>query len=419
MKKIFLLVLVLIVLMYCVSCAAFQGEIEGIDASFSTDSHDDFDIENIPIDEQIGIQLSPQETKVSFLAAGDNIIYMGQIREAAAYAKYSDSDAEFDFKNQYRNVSNIIENYDIAFINQETLMAGEYFGYSAYPDFNSPRDLGRDLVSLGFDIVNIATNHMLDMQRSGLKSTIDFWKSQDVMMVGGYYDKEDFMNIRIIERNGIKIAAVGFTYDKRVAKYGADPVSDDKTPFVPFIYDEDIVSWIKKADDLADFVVVSIHWGKEYVQTPSDEQRRLAELISDSGGDVILGHHTHSLQPIEWVEGKNGNKTLCFYSLGNFISQSDEEVSMVGGIATFDIIKNERDGIYVDNIVFMPTVTDYRKSFKENTIYFLENYSDELCSTHYINRYFHKHIDMKMLCGFVFNVIDKKYLSESFLAIQN
>ncbi len=359
-------------------------------------------LERIPEPEEPTI-----ESKVSFLAVGDNIIYNGQLREGLKNASNDPSyDGKYDFRPMYKNVADIIASADISFVNQETVMSTRYEP-SQYPSFNSPQELGENLVEVGFDVVNIATNHMLDKWYDGLEDTIDFWEDQDVLMIGGYRHKDDFMNIRYIERNDIKIALVGFTY------HPSD--REDKPLFIPQIDDDLIIEWLTKAEQEADLTIVSLHWGEEYTQTPNKEQRRLAQLIADYGGDVILGHHTHCLQPIEWVEGKEGNKTLCFYSLGNFTSETDETVSLPGGIAQLDIIKSNKTGIRIENITFTPTVMDYRNSFNTNIVYLLKDYTEELCKSHNIVTYFKQNLDLKLLRNYVSTAIDEKYLVKSYL----
>ncbi len=411
MKKIsFVLVISLILILMC-GCVTQTGqatEISPIDTQPRTESVSASDT----ISEEYAVQLSPREEKLSFLCAGDNIVYMGQIREAAANAKADgNTDAEHDFTPMYKNVADIIASYDISFVNQETVMAGEGYDFSAYPSFNSPTELGENLVSVGFDIINIATNHMLDMGRQGLSNTIDFWNTQNVLMVGGYTDEEDFYDIRTIQKNGITIAVGGFTYHPKNVS--------GTTPYIPTIDDERITKWITLAKQKSDLVVVSVHWGYEYRQDPNAEQERLAQLMADAGADVIIGHHTHCLQPIEWIEGKGGNKALCFYSLGNFTSQTDETVSLPGGFATFDIIYNERDGISIENVGFIPTVMDYRSSFNKNTVYLLEDYTDEQCRSHGIVTYFRQTLSVDILREYVSNAIDEKYLPQSYLDAEN
>ena len=109
---------------------------------------------------------------ISFIAAGDNLIHPNIYMDAKSRGN---ADKEYDLLPVYSDVAEQIAAADYAFINQETVMAGASYGYSGYPCFNSPQQLGLDLVTVGFDIVNIANNHMLDMDnstRTGYKSTL-------------------------------------------------------------------------------------------------------------------------------------------------------------------------------------------------------------------------------------------------------
>ena len=409
MKKIVFFSLLFVVSLVFVGCSFDAGYVSG-DLPFETQAHDtelSESVDTMSEEEVFPPVTPPKEERVSFLAVGDNIIYAGQLREGKKNASSDpDYEGEYDFRPMYKNVADLISSADIAFVNQETVMSKRYEP-SQYPDFNSPQELGENLVEVGFDVVNIATNHMLDMWYDGLVDTVKFWKTQDVLMVGGYKDKDDFMNVRYIERKGVKIAVVGFTYSPKNR--------EDQPMFIPKINDELIVEWISKAKNESDFIVVSMHWGEEYNQTPNKEQRRLAQLIADSGADVIIGHHTHCLQPIEWIEAADGGRTLCFFSLGNFTSETDETVSLPGGIASFDIVKNELTGIRIENVTLTPTVMDYRSSFNKNTVYLLEDYTDELCKTHNIVSYFKKQLNMDMLRQYVANAIDTEYLSKGYL----
>ena len=243
------------------------------------------------------------EKRTSFIGCGDNIIY--GTKEAVIHAQ--GTERKYNYKPYYDGVSNIIKEADIAFINQETLMCGDGYSLSYYPRFNSPRELGYDLHELGFDVVNIANNHMLDKGADGLSKTIEFWKSfNDILMIGGYEDIEDYDNIRILEKDGVKIAFLSYTQmTNGLSKPASSPLA------IPYTNDEDIVRQAALAKQTADLVMVSVHWGNEGSFIPTQEQKRLAQLFSDCGVDVILGHHPHVVQPVEWLNGKDGNKTLC------------------------------------------------------------------------------------------------------------
>ena len=111
------------------------------------------------------------------------MIYYGNVREAKYLAQGTDK--TYDFSPTYEHVAPLISQADIAFINQETLMCGGGYDLSYYPRFNSPQEVGDTLQSVGFDVVNIANNHMLDKDEDGLAATIKYWNSKkDVLLIG-------------------------------------------------------------------------------------------------------------------------------------------------------------------------------------------------------------------------------------------
>lgn len=314
------------------------------------------------------------DVSVTFTAAGDNLIHPNIYYEAASRAA---AGVEYDFKPMFSDVADIISSPDFAFINQETLMAGNGFEVSGYPSFNSPQELGRDLVSLGFDIVNIANNHMLDRSAAGLSATMDFWHSQPVTLLGAYYDHTDAAKLRTVTADGITIAVISYTYGTNGIVLPEGSELD-----IPYIDDARIISELSQAEIEADFTIVSVHWGDENSSEPNDEQRRLAQLIADCGTDIILGHHSHTLQPLEWIERADGGKTLCAYSLGNLVSAMMYPENMVGGFLNFTVSGDGKGGLCVTDIGFIPTVFYYGTDYYGTHIYLLEDYTDAIATGH-------------------------------------
>ena len=339
---------------------------------------------------------------VSLVAAGDNLIHPNIYTDA--YTRGNET-KRYDFLPVYSDVADMISSADIAFINQETVMAGAEYGYSGWPCFNAPQALGDDLVSLGFDVVNIANNHMLDMGTRGLCDTISFWNTKPVTLIGGYADSADYDDLRITESGGIKIAWLSYTY-------GTNGIT--KNPnydvIIPYIDDGLIISDLERAKEAADFVIVSIHWGDENYQEPNAEQRRLAKLIAENGGDLILGHHPHALQPIEWIK-TDDKDVLCVYSLGNFISGMARPVNVVGGLLSLDIIGDNNGGLTVGNIMFTPTVFWYGMDWYGTHLYLMSDFTDSLASTHGV-RIEGYTITPESARQIVTDVIDAEYLPE-------
>ena len=316
-------------------------------------------------------------TRISFLAAGDNVIhpciYIDARNRATAKTR------PYNFRPMYDDVDEYIASFDIAFINQETLMGGDELGFSGYPQFNSPRDLGRDLRDMGFDIVNIANNHMCDKKEEGLAGTIDFWESEemsDITLIGGYRNKEDYDNIRTVEYNGVTVALLSYTYGTNGLR-----LPSDSEYVIPYINDADIIRQTAIAEEVGDITVVSVHWGEENTSRPTSEQRRVAKLLAENGADVIIGHHPHVLQPIEWIETDAG-RTLCAYSLGNLVSAMQYWENMVGGFFTFDIVKMSDGTVFCENPAFVPTAFYYGENYLGSHLYFLSDYPERKAENH-------------------------------------
>ena len=316
----------------------------------------------------------PVEKRVSVLAVGDNIIHEAVFTDAKNRAA---DGAEYDFVPMYEGVARWIAAADIAFVNQEAPMAGKEYGISGYPTFNSPREAGQALVDVGFDVINLANNHILDKRVAGARATVEYVQSLPVTELGVYLDEADYRNLRITEVDGIRIAWLSF-FDMSILYYTPNtdniliPLMDD---------DEKIKSDIAEAKTKADFVIVSAHWGREQPQVTA-EQKRMAALMSEAGADVILGHHSHILQPVEWHENGDGSRTLVAYSLGNFISTQHYANNMIGGMLTFDVVMNEEGVCTLENVVLRPTVTHYSLNRDGLQLYMLEDYTEDLAKKH-------------------------------------
>ncbi len=367
-------------LLFCLSASAC-GESEALTVEptviISPEALHDYTVEDDIITHAQPVPVT-ESARISFLACGDNLIhpciYMDARDRATADTR------PYNFKPMYEDVAEYIASFDISFINQETPLGGDALGLSGYPTFNSPQDLGRDLKDIGFDIINIAHNHMLDKGATGLGGTIDFLESEEmdgVTQIGGYKNAEDYDSIRTVERDGITIALLSYTYGTN-----GFSVSGKSELVVPHINDEDMVRQCAIAEEAGDITVVSIHWGVENTSEPTDEQRRVAKLLADNGADVILGHHPHVLQPIEWIEAEDGSETLCIYSLGNLVSAMMYWENMVGGFLTFDIVKMSDGEVKIENTAFVPTAFFYGPSYYNSHLYFLCDYPEDVAKNH-------------------------------------
>ncbi|MBQ3792619.1 MAG: CapA family protein [Clostridia bacterium] len=321
----------------------------------------------------------PEVREVTLIAAGDNIVYKGTWIDAAR----GQPKGSYDFTKMYERVRDLISGADIAFINQETLMCGEGYELTGYPAFNGPQQMGYDLLTVGFDVIGMANNHMCDYGSQGLAASRDFLKSLtdgvNTMIVGGYESRADADTIRVYEKNGIRIAFLAYTY-------GTNKKTDGNGVFVPVLDEEMIASQVAAAKEAADVVIVAAHWGSENSFSPSSSEKKWAQYLADCGVDIILGAHPHVIQPIVVLTGSSGHQTLCAYSLGNFLAEQDTAKNLLGGLLSLKIVMT--DGVVsVEDVVFRPTVCHVDGSW-HNIIYELKDYTQELADTLAVTTYY-------------------------------
>jgi poly-gamma-glutamate synthesis protein (capsule biosynthesis protein) len=238
------------------------------------------------------IEEKDQQYNLTFVAAGDNLFH-----ETIIDSYYKNNIHNFD--PIYSEIRSIIVNSDLAFINQENVMAGESFGYSGYPTFNTPQSLAKTLVQNGFDIVNIANNHAMDMGRTGLYATLDLLdKIEEFTVIGARKSGESH---RIITKNNITLGFLSYTYGLNGFTL---PVGEPN--IISLSNRETITQEINILRPLCDFIIVSMHWGEEYQLEAGAAQISLAEFLAGQNVDLIIGHHPHVLQPVAEIDRPDG-----------------------------------------------------------------------------------------------------------------
>jgi poly-gamma-glutamate capsule biosynthesis protein CapA/YwtB (metallophosphatase superfamily) len=168
----------------------------------------------------------------------------------------------------------------------------------------------------GVDMVNLANNHVMDYGKEGLLDTFDNLKKIGIPYIGAGKDAGEAYSPVIVEKQGIKIAFLGFS---RVVPDGSWKAGVQH-PGVAETYNYKVpVEAIQKAKQQADLVVVIAHWGVEREDHPDKYQKELSHRYIDAGADLIVASHPHVLQGFESYKGK-----WIAYSLGNFIFTINE-----------------------------------------------------------------------------------------------
>ena len=292
----------------------------------------------------------PEDINVTMSVIGDIMCHNSQYKDA--YVKENDT---YDFSYVFPEVQKYIQVADIAVGNLETTFAGKEVGYSNYPTFNTPEQLAYNLKTLGLDILSTANNHSLDKRFNGLVSTLDFLDDAGISHTGTYRTAEEQNQILIQNVKGISMAFLSFTYGTN-----GIPVPSGKE-FCVNLIDKDLIS---KQITLAkeqnpDMICVFMHWGNEYETKQNKQQEELADFLFQNGVDVILGGHSHVLQPYEkrqiTLEDGTVKDGFVIYSLGNFVSGQTQKNTRDSAILTLSITKNGETGkISIDEATYVP-----------------------------------------------------------------
>lgn len=273
-----------------------------------------------------------------------------------------------DFDNQLKNISGLLGKTDITMANLESIIAGNKLPLSSFPRFNAPVEIGYSLKKLGVDIVTLANNHVMDKGEEGLLHSINNLEEIGLEYDGAYKSKEDSERVRVIERKGLKIAFISYTRG-----INGMEVPEGKSYLVNLLKNTTRLKLggrirAIKNKKIADVVIVNLHFGSEYHLEPSTYQQELTRSLADAGADVILGHHPHVLQPIEWINTSRGTKSLVAYSLGNFFSGQVGLYRQIGGAISFIITKPHEDfqGIEISDVKFDLSYVQHEEGLKVN-----------------------------------------------------
>lgn len=311
---------------------------------------------------ETGIQVKDSDT--DFLTTDVHEITLSAIGDLLIHdTVYEDAfnGTEYNFSPMLDKVAPFLQQSTITMANQETMIGGVEIGLSSYPTFNSPKKIGDALQKAGIDVATLANNHTLDHGEAAIQSAISYWDKIGMMYTGAYKSKKDQQKIRVLQTDqDISVAFLAYTYGTN-----GIPVPDGKEYLVNVIDKQKIAADIAEAKKLSDVIVLSLHFGKQYERMPNERQKELVQFAADHGVQVVIGHHPHVLQPVDWVKGKNGNKTFVTYSLGNFLSGQDEFYNRIGGMVRITIRKTvhkgTRDKIEIVSPKFLPTFVDYQK----------------------------------------------------------
>lgn len=288
-----------------------------------------------------------EPTYITLLAVGDNLMHMPVVQ----------SGQKVGYDSYYKELEPMIKAADVAIINQETIFTDK--SPTGYPAFGSPKEIGEAALAAGFDVFSTATNHTADKGEDAILYTLDFWDNHpEGLMLGLNREMAERTRIPTLTVKGVKIGFLNYTYgmNSSLKKWWMVDILDKSDAGKALI-----ASRIEKAKEECDFVVMCAHWGAEYVNTPTSSEQMWAQFFADCGVDLVIGTHPHVVQPVMEVEGEGGNKTVVYYSLGNFVHNQNDFEPNIGGLANITLICDE-DGVRIDKYELVGTMVDCYKN---------------------------------------------------------
>ncbi|MGB3414296.1 MAG: CapA family protein, partial [Microbacteriaceae bacterium] len=265
------------------------------------------------------------------------------------------SGSGFNYEQFFAKIRHIYADADVVYCNQESPTANG-LPISDYPRFNATADFAKGLQKAGCNAINLANNHTFDKNQVGVDQTRALWEQLNpLLLVGANRSAEEQRKVSYAEVDGVTVALLGYSMLSnmgRLTTYGLNHTDDEAL----------VRAQIAEAKEKADLVMVSMHWGEEYVSKANATQKNYARFLADLGVDVIIGMHAHVIQEAEWLERPDGGRTLVWYSLGNLLSAQVTLDQRTGGVALFDVLVGGERSIIVEP-TFVPSYTYFPYSY--------------------------------------------------------
>ena len=318
--------------------------------------------------------------------------FIGDLLYEKPYYDWIEDDSQD--KGYYDLVRPYLQNDDLSIANLETPIGGKELNISGTGySFNASREIGKQVASLDLEVVSTANNHANDRGNQGIDNTLDFLKEKDILAVGTYYNQDDRDQGKYMTIHGIKFGFVSYTYatnqivsDENQAKVALFNRPSDRK--MTQAYKDLLTKEVTQTRENCDVLIAMMHWGNEFTYDISTQQEEISQLLSDLGVDIIIGNHSHCSQPMKWI---NNNRTLCMYSLGNFVSadpivdrthQEFKNAYNVSMMVSLDIVE-ENNQISIQNIDYIPVINYYDEHLQNFKLIPYDQYTTQYETSHY------------------------------------
>ena len=310
-KRPFILLLSLIVMIFG-SLYLFKGFFKKDNETNDNNDNDNNIVENV------------KERSITFTLAGNVLLNAEMWYDTA-------SDGQYNFEYVFEDINNIMKKSNVNFYTQQGILGGKDLGLTSYTNFNTPYDTATELAKVGFNTISLASYHANDRGVQGITNAINFLNENKISYSGISLNEEDRLKNSIIEKNGIKVALLGYTMGSTIAT---------NNNYSVFIYSEEQVKKDYDAiKDQADIIMVAIDYSNNRSLEVTEQEKTIANYLANLGVDIVIGNTGYSVQPIEKI-----NNTLVFYSLGNMLSGHSLIDNKISAIVDFKYTIKEKDG---------------------------------------------------------------------------
>jgi poly-gamma-glutamate capsule biosynthesis protein CapA/YwtB (metallophosphatase superfamily) len=250
----------------------------------------------------------------------------------------------YDFP--WGNVLGLMKNTDMNIINLETTLTNSRKQVYKTFNFKASPDKVQSLVNANITVANLANNHIMDFDREGLLETIEMLDNAGIKHVGAGRDSVlATAPVRITKKN-IRIGVLGLTDNEADWKASTEPGTyyinmDDKIDQV------NVLHAIRKLREETDILIVSIHWGPNMREQPTEEFINFAHAMADHGAQIIHGHSAHIFQGID-----NYNNKLILYDTGDFVDDYAVNSDLRNDLSAFFIVTVNKFGVV--NVKLLP-----------------------------------------------------------------
>lgn len=274
----------------------------------------------------------------------------------------------------YRNVADLIFTADISFANLEsTLTAGEIEKPIQRVDENpkinaTPQQYETVSGYQGrkYSIFQLANNHILDNGLEGVLTTCQRLDADGIPYIGINHQPDEQNQGRIFEMHGLRLGFVAATYSLNLRPYPAGKEHlVNMIRFHQLNVDVDLsllerqIQWCRAQG--CDLVIAGLHWGMEWEFFPRTYQLKMAHQLAESGADIIIGHHAHVIQPMEWYQTKRDPQRFVpiLYNLGNLVPICSAPFTSLSLVSQMELVTGELEGqkkTFVQSVKLTPVI---------------------------------------------------------------